>query len=309
MIEIGVLKNFDSGTYKADVQLAGSLTTYFDDINVAKNIASGALVVGNYVIVAIPGGNPKDACVIATWPQGSPGGGAGSFLDLSDTPSSYSGQAGKPVKVNADENALEFGTAGCIFKALASRAMVWRFPAIGNTNRIATVSSISGDVITLTANGADQFFTNDMEGYVYLRIRNTTRSENAWVKAYVAANQLKVTDSADIAGWQNGDSIRGHSENHPQATLFTDLDVTPSIGANAKQVSVYTYVKDTAPDSWNIVFSASGNIAVLTQVANVYCTAAGILTLYPGRQLAIRTIAADSALESVVDINAYTEEI
>ena len=108
MLEIGVLKNFDSGTYKAGVQLAGSLTTYFDDISVAKNIPSSALVIGNYVIVAIPGGNPKDAVVIATWPQGSPGGGAGSFLDLSDTPSSYSGQVGKITRVKATEDGLEF---------------------------------------------------------------------------------------------------------------------------------------------------------------------------------------------------------
>jgi hypothetical protein len=75
MIEVGILKNFNSTTYKAGVQLAGSLTTYFDDISVAKNIPSAAMVVGNYVIVAIPGGNPKDACVIATWPGGTPGGG------------------------------------------------------------------------------------------------------------------------------------------------------------------------------------------------------------------------------------------
>jgi len=43
MMEIGVLKNFDSGTYKAGVQLAG------------------------YVILAIPGGNPRDAVVIAVF--------------------------------------------------------------------------------------------------------------------------------------------------------------------------------------------------------------------------------------------------
>ena len=70
MIEIGILKYFDSGAYKAGVQLAGSLTTYFDDINVAKNIPSLDLVASNYVIVAIPGGNPRDACVIAAWPSG-----------------------------------------------------------------------------------------------------------------------------------------------------------------------------------------------------------------------------------------------
>lgn len=32
-----------------------------------------------------------------------------SFLGLSDTPSSYSGQGGKVVKVNSGETALEFG--------------------------------------------------------------------------------------------------------------------------------------------------------------------------------------------------------
>jgi hypothetical protein len=106
MIEVAILKNFDSGTYKAGVQLAGSFTTYFDDVSVAKNIPSSALVIGNYVILVIPGGNPKDACVIATWP-----GGAGYFLDLSDTPSSYSGQAGKYLRVNAGETALEYGLA------------------------------------------------------------------------------------------------------------------------------------------------------------------------------------------------------
>ena len=77
MIEVGILKNFDSATYKAGVQLAGSLTTYFDDLNVAKNIASAAMVVGNYVIVAIPNDNPKDACIIASWPSGNSGGGEG----------------------------------------------------------------------------------------------------------------------------------------------------------------------------------------------------------------------------------------
>ena len=215
MLEVAILKNFDSGTYKAAVQLVGSLTTYFDGISVAKNIPTSAMVVGNFVIIAIPGANPKDACVIASWPGGTPGGGmevhgneyhdpdfeqAGTaatlvethrtsqthtqpqppaehgnekhspdfateaalashaaltnphsatpnatpsrlilrdasgraqvaapsasddiarkqevdakpstFLQLSDTPSSYSGQAGKYAKVNAGANALEFG--------------------------------------------------------------------------------------------------------------------------------------------------------------------------------------------------------
>jgi hypothetical protein len=67
MIEVGILKNFDSGTYKAGVQLAGSLTTYFDNINVARNIATGEMITGRHVILVVPEGNPRDALVIAVF--------------------------------------------------------------------------------------------------------------------------------------------------------------------------------------------------------------------------------------------------
>jgi hypothetical protein len=81
ILELAILKNFDADTYKAGVQLAGSLTTYFDDVPVSRAIPTSALVIGNRVILAIPGDNPKDACVIATWPQGTPGGGTVAKLD------------------------------------------------------------------------------------------------------------------------------------------------------------------------------------------------------------------------------------
>jgi len=77
MLHLGILKTWNSTTHKAGVQLVGSLTTYLDNINVAINIAPQAMVVGNYVLVAIPGGNPRDACVVASWPAGSSGGGGG----------------------------------------------------------------------------------------------------------------------------------------------------------------------------------------------------------------------------------------
>jgi len=77
MLELGILKTWNATTYKAGVQLVGSLTTYLDDISVATNIAPEAMVLYNYVLVAIPGGNPRDACVVASWPAGSSGGGGG----------------------------------------------------------------------------------------------------------------------------------------------------------------------------------------------------------------------------------------
>jgi hypothetical protein len=67
VIEVGVLKTFDAINYKAGVQLAGSLTTYFDHINVARNIPSAEMTIGRRVIVVVPEGNPKDAVVIAVF--------------------------------------------------------------------------------------------------------------------------------------------------------------------------------------------------------------------------------------------------
>jgi hypothetical protein len=67
MIEVGILKNFNSTTYKAGVQLAGSLTTYFDNVNVARNIGTDEMITGRHVLLAVPEGNPRDAVVIAVF--------------------------------------------------------------------------------------------------------------------------------------------------------------------------------------------------------------------------------------------------
>jgi len=67
MTGVGILKTWNSGNYRAGVQLTGSLTTYLDSISVARNIPSAEMLVGRYVIVAIPQENPKDAVVIAVF--------------------------------------------------------------------------------------------------------------------------------------------------------------------------------------------------------------------------------------------------
>jgi len=77
MLNIGTLKSFNSTDYRAEVQLAGSMAAYLDNIPVARNIASDQMTVGRHVILAIPGGNPRDACVIAVWDGAAGGGGGG----------------------------------------------------------------------------------------------------------------------------------------------------------------------------------------------------------------------------------------
>jgi len=106
MLELGLLKTFDSETHTAGVQLAGSLTTYLDNISVSVSIPSSAMVVGNYVLVAIPGGNPRDACIVASWPAGSSGGGGGSKIQDAD------GDTWIDVEKNADEDHVRMGVAG-----------------------------------------------------------------------------------------------------------------------------------------------------------------------------------------------------
>jgi hypothetical protein len=67
MIEKGILKGYDSLSHRATVQLAGSLTTYFDDVKVARNIPAIEMVLGRHVFIAMPDNNPKNSVVIAVF--------------------------------------------------------------------------------------------------------------------------------------------------------------------------------------------------------------------------------------------------
>ena len=68
MIRRGILKEFDSETYLATVQMIGSLPTYLHGIPVSRGIAADQMVVGRSVLIyfGVPGG-PASAVVIAVW--------------------------------------------------------------------------------------------------------------------------------------------------------------------------------------------------------------------------------------------------
>lgn len=67
------------------------------------------------------------------------------FLSLLDTPSSYSGQAGKYVKVNTGETGLEFGTMIDIdFRDYSPAANGQKISDAGITSGLATLTSASG---------------------------------------------------------------------------------------------------------------------------------------------------------------------
>jgi hypothetical protein len=68
MIKKGILKSFDSNTYLATVQIAGSLSVWLENIPTSRAIAVSDMVSGRSVAVLFnDAGNPSDCVVIAVW--------------------------------------------------------------------------------------------------------------------------------------------------------------------------------------------------------------------------------------------------
>jgi len=68
MIKKGILKSFDSNSYLATVQIAGSLSVWLENIPTSRAIATADMVVGRNVAVLFhDAGNPSDCVVIAVW--------------------------------------------------------------------------------------------------------------------------------------------------------------------------------------------------------------------------------------------------
>ncbi len=64
----GILHAFDSGTYTATVEIAGSIAVWLSGVPVARNIASTELTAGRYVaVLQFDSSNPNDAVVAAVW--------------------------------------------------------------------------------------------------------------------------------------------------------------------------------------------------------------------------------------------------
>lgn len=67
-IKRGVVKSFDSGTYKATVQVAGSLSVWLEGVAVARNIPAAEMAAGRYcALVFFDEANPTDAVLVAVY--------------------------------------------------------------------------------------------------------------------------------------------------------------------------------------------------------------------------------------------------
>jgi hypothetical protein len=67
-IKEAVLRNFDSDSYTATVEIAGSGKAYLQGVKVARNIPAGEMVVGrNVLVIFIDEHSAKDAVVTAVY--------------------------------------------------------------------------------------------------------------------------------------------------------------------------------------------------------------------------------------------------
>lgn len=67
-IKRGIIKGFDSGTYKATVQIAGSLSVWLNEVAVARNIPASEMIAGRRcVIIFFDETNPGDAVVVGVY--------------------------------------------------------------------------------------------------------------------------------------------------------------------------------------------------------------------------------------------------
>ena len=73
MIRKGVLKSFDSSTYKATVQIVGSLNVWLSDVPTSHALSAEDMVAGRFVAVLTPDpGKPGDSVVTALWSASTP---------------------------------------------------------------------------------------------------------------------------------------------------------------------------------------------------------------------------------------------
>jgi len=64
----GVVRAFDSATWKADVQVTGSFATFLQGVPVNRGLAAAAITPGRWCVVIFnDASNPRDAVLVAVY--------------------------------------------------------------------------------------------------------------------------------------------------------------------------------------------------------------------------------------------------
>jgi len=182
--------------------------------------------------------------------------------------------AAQPAATDAAAAVAAVAAIGGVFVPLGTSICIYRATNVSSSPRTATVSSVTDNVITLTANEAYRFWNAAMNGYVYLKIANTTKEpvEYAWVSGTTAVNKLTVTDADDISGWALNDVISTAEDG--AASAYIELDISPSIPATATLINVLVHAQDSGTISATVDHACFGTVGgpSLSQ----YCQVSGL---------------------------------
>ena len=64
----GIVQSFDAGTYKATIQISGSLSVWLGEVRVSRNIPASEMVSGrSCAIIFFDESNPDDAVLVAVY--------------------------------------------------------------------------------------------------------------------------------------------------------------------------------------------------------------------------------------------------
>ena len=123
---------------------------------------------------------------------------------------------------------------------------VYRVSNVSTGPRTALVSSVAGDELTFTTNFSIKIIHqgHTVDNNAYHLIWNTTKTQSAWVCAYVDANTVQVTNAADIAGWELNDVITTAYDG-AGGSDYSEIDLTPTIGSEATGVVLAVYIQDS----------------------------------------------------------------
>lgn len=150
--------------------------------------------------------------------EGGGGSGASAFIALTDAPSSYVGQAGKVVRVNVAENAVEFATVAGTGDVVG--------PASATTNAITLFDGASGKLIK------NSVVTVNVSGEITSPSLTASRALVSGASKEIQSSSVTATELGYVSGvtsalqTQLNDRVKGTV----RITVSTTAPASPATG-------------------------------------------------------------------------------
>ncbi len=197
------------------------------------------------------------------------------FLELTDAPSSYAGQAGKAVIVKMTEDGLEFGTAGSTGVTSFNSRTGAVIPVAGDYSALS--ETLTNKTINASSNTITNIVNANISASAAIAVSKLAASTISGITLGSNLANLGVSGtSLSITGTYNGSTARNISLNLSNANTWAALQ---TFGTN---ISIGGVTATGATGTGNVVFDNSPTlitptlgVATATSVNGVALTSAG----------------------------------